>query len=279
MRLLLFGYGNIGKRHSSILRAMAHEVVTVDPDPQAQADYQSAAELPDPWFDAVLDCTPPEVRAGWAFPARARFVEKPLGQVPEGEHPERVMMGFCYRWSLRLEAFVEIIKKYTLYSLSIVGGQHLNEWHGDYKKFKQRYHGVVTDSLPHSLYIARWIMGELEYVGSVAGKLSDLEIEVEDVAGVLLRGANGAPCYLLADYLRSPRSFEIEAITSGGWHRWEFAPKTDVEPMYWRQMEQFCKMVKGDLAAGYPNLADGMAVQRLLEQIEFQADTVRARMR
>jgi hypothetical protein len=51
------------------------------------------------------------------------------------------------------------------------------------------------------------------------------------------------------------------------WRQWEFAPKVDVEPMYWRQMEVWCKVASGERAADYPNLADGIAVQEILDEV------------
>jgi len=84
MKFLCVGYGSIGKRHSSILRGMGHEVVTVDPYHSAKANYRylEAVQSKAKDFAGVLDCTPIDVRAGWKFQARCRFIEKPLGELP-----------------------------------------------------------------------------------------------------------------------------------------------------------------------------------------------------
>jgi predicted dehydrogenase len=292
MQFLIVGYGCAGKRHAAILRDMGHEIVSVDPDPAAGADFQlhSGAYLEHDltWmdYDGILDCTPPAVRA-WDIPADCRFVEKPLGRLPfkvkqfETElgkwfglslpTPHRMesptMMGFNYHYAPGLSDFVNEVRKHAVYSVSIVGGQPLQDWHAeDYRAVRQRYRGVVTDSLPHSLYVARWLLGELELVGSVVGKLSELELGEDDVAAALLRSENGVPCYLLTDYLRAPRAFWVEAVTSGGWMRWEFAPRGARE-MYVRQMEVFCRVCKGEMVDGYPDFEDGLAVQELLDKI------------
>lgn len=272
MRFLLLGLGAIGTRHCRILRGLGHDVTTVDPDPTAGADYQA---IPKQAWDSVLDCTPPDVRASRQLESDVYFVEKPLGVqlgIVEAYFAAPVQMGFCYRWVPSLQRFVNIINYHDIYSLSIVGGQHLQDWHKeDYRDVAYRYKGIITDSLPHSLYIARWILGELELLGSVSGKLSQLEISVEDTAALLLRSETGIPCYLLADYLRRPRGFYIEAVTSGGLYRWDFDPVTDVDLMYQRQMEVFCRLAAGEEVAGYPNLEDGIAVQRLLDEIAEEA--------
>lgn len=286
MNFLLFGYGSIGKKHTAILRNLGHTVITVDPDPTARANYQSwnnrgmAAHLvssgkhltvTEDAFDGVLDCTPVNVRCGHrANTGRALFCEKPLGDVPSPYY-KPVQVGFCYHYAPGLSDFVKFVQESTIYSLAIIGGQWLPDWSAT--DYRQRYHGipgqggVILDSLPHSLYIARWILGELNLVGSVTGKLSDLEIETEDTAAVLLESENGTPCYLLADYLRQPRAFWIEAVCSDGWRRWEFYAK-DAQWMYERQMQNLVALCNGGLMGVYPNLADGVAVEGVLDAIK-----------
>jgi len=266
---LLLGYGSIGHRHTRTLRAMGHKVVTVDPDPEADAHFQNADGMNMALFDGVLDCTPPDVREGWRMPAKARFIEKPLGSAQHWHYDldSQIMMGFSYRWNHRLEYLINEVRQYSIYRAEIIGGQRLQDWHReDYKEVKRRYHGVVTDSLPHSLYIARWLIGDYTLAGAVKGKVSDLQIGVEDVAGVLLKGPQGQPVYCAADYLLDPRAFKVNIVTDKGQYYWDFAP-SEADAMYWRQMEVFCRVCSGDQAGGYPNLEDGVAVQEVLDAI------------
>ena len=142
-----------------------------------------------------------------------------------------------------------------------------------YDDYRQHYHGmpgrggVIRDSLPHSLFIARWILGDLRYVGSVAAKLSGLDIRTEDTAVTLLEAPTGQPVMILADYLREPRAFYIEVVTSDGVRRWEFDPD-EADAMYTRQMEIFCALCTGERRYDYPDLAEGVAVQRLLDKVK-----------
>jgi len=69
-----------------------------------------------------------------------------------------------------------------------------------------------------------------------------------------------------ASYLRQPRGFWVEAETSGGTMRWDFDP-AEADEMYSRQMEVFCEVAEGKRQYGYPDLAEGMAVQRLLDEV------------
>ncbi len=131
---------------------------------------------------------------------------------------------------------------------------------------KQRYNGVCIDSLPHSVFVARWILGDVELVGGVKSKLTDLKLDVDDVAAILLKGPNGEPCYLLADYVRNPRQFYVRAVTTSGVYQWEFTPK-HADAMYYRQMDVFQRIIKGQWENDYPTLADGMAVQEVIDAV------------
>lgn len=285
MKFLLLGWGSAGRRHESILRDLGHDVTTVDPAPGAEADYRKAQLPYVPYasgsrdedtvvvtklnFDGVLDCTPPDVRAGWNVPARMRFIEKPLGDPPDWAADEMVMLGFCYRHLPSLEMFVAELADVRVFSLLLVSGQHLPDWHDD--DYRLHYHGmprrggVVLDSFPHSLFVARWILSDVCYVGSVNAKLSGLDIRTEDTAAVLLEALTGQPVYILADYLRKPRAFYVEAVTSDSVRRWKFDPD-EADAMYRRQMEAFVEVASGKRCYGYPDLTEGVAVQQLLEQ-------------
>ena len=288
MKFLLLGYGSIGTKHAGILRDMGHEVVTVDPDLERGADYQSIKDGIDTLgCNGVLDCTPSDIREGWKAIAVYRFIEKPLGKIL-GDIPSSapyeyvmtdsgqtirisriakgVMMGFCYHYLPSLANFVNTLKSQPLAHLLIVGGQNLQDWHAqDYRT--RRYDGVVTDSLPHSLYIARWILGNYQLVGSFTGRFSDLEIETEDTAGCLLLSDKNTPCYIEVDYLRAPRLFYIEAITSQGTrHHWEFDP-AEAPEMYRLQMDAWVRLCAGENVGKYPDLQDGIEVQKILNEV------------
>jgi predicted dehydrogenase len=176
-------------------------------------------------------------------------------------------MGFCYHWDESLREFVQIVKGARIHALRIEGGQYLQDWHAeDYREVKHRYRGVITDSLPHSIYVARWILGGLYLEGHTGSKTGHFDIDVEDHKGVLLMGKAGETVYLYADYLLRPRRFSIDAYAIGRHYHWEFATK-DIDAMYQRQMQAFVDLCAGKLKDGYPNLEDGIAVQRILDAI------------
>jgi len=192
-KILCIGAGSIGQKHSEILTEMGHKVVFRDKiaarNTEIDMDYV---------YDAALICTPAGVRdiVPMYRGAAPLFVEKPMGKVPQGVN---IQVGFCYYWLPSLAKYVHSLSYERIYSLTLIAGQKIEEWHTE--PYQHRTHGipgkggVVLDSLPHSLFIARWILGEMNVVGSVTGHLSGLDIGPEDVAAVLLKSAGGVPCY------------------------------------------------------------------------------------
>jgi predicted dehydrogenase len=243
VNFLLLGLGSIGKRHAAILRGMGHSVTTVDTDPEAGADYQrwGSPGVSRLVYNGLLDCTPPDVRVSKSYAAPiVRFVEKPLGNIT--------------RFPIYKEPIIE-------------GGQYLQDWHAeDYREVKHRYRGVVTDSLPHSIYVARWILGGLHLEGGVGTNTEHFDIDTQDHAAALLISKTGAIVQLYVDYLMRPRQFTIKAFGIHRRYSWEFNP-AGADAMYQRQMEAFVDLCAGKLKDGYPNLEDGIAVQRILDAI------------
>jgi predicted dehydrogenase len=271
MKFLVVGYGSIGKRHGRLLREMGHDVKSVDPYVDG-ADYRSLSYIASSGSDwaGVLLCMHLPARAhvlAWGGTGiKQWFIEKPV--LPKPNMPDKTMVGFCYRWFPNLDFFRARLEDCRVYSATVMAGHSLQGWHD--VDYTTRYHGtpgvggVINDSLSHVLYVARWLLGELEVVGSVSGKLSGLDIQTEDVAAVLLKTATGIPVYTRVDYLSDPRHFRIEVVTSKGIIDWVFEPHR-VDEMYRRQMEVFVEVCEGKRRYGYPTFLDGLAVHELCE--------------
>jgi len=279
MRFLIVGRGSIGRRHESILLDMGHDVGTIDPDPKAAATWARWQRMPSTEFgtdfDGVLICTPSNIRnfddVPVAIHSPAYFVEKPLGAFSL-KSDGSVMVGFVYRWCESLRSFQWGLGRARIYSLHIKAGDMLGMWHPD-EDYRRRYHGtpgvggVVLDSFPHIFSIARWILGDVRVVGASTGHLSSLDIRTEDTASVLLKSENGVACLCHSDYLRDTALFEVEAVTSDGVQRWTFDRKRDLDQMYHSQMEAFVEVCAGTRRYGYPDYAEGKAVDALIAEV------------
>ena len=92
----------------------------------------------------------------------------------------------------------------------VYGGSYLPDWHPD-EDYRQVYSansslggGCVLDGI-HEIDLARWYMGAVETVAAMTGPIGDLDLEVEDVASVVLRHVGGQHSEVHLDYLQRVR--------------------------------------------------------------------------
>jgi predicted dehydrogenase len=81
--------------------------------------------------------------------------------------------------------------------------------------------GGVLLELSHEFDYVRWLVGEVETVSAQVGKLSDLELDVEDTAEVTLRFANGAIGNVHLNMVQQPRTRSCRIIGTDGTITWD----------------------------------------------------------
>jgi predicted dehydrogenase len=191
----------------------------------------------------VLVCTPPTSHlavATRALEAGAHvFCEKPLAPALAGvdallaraaARGRFVMMGMCYRFHAGLQRVRERLAAGAVgrvLGAQVWGGHWLPDWHpqADYRReYSARRElggGVLLDSI-HAFDTVRWLFGEpVEAVGMLA-KVSDLEIDTEDVASAILRLECGALVEVHVDYLQRHGQHRWAVIGSEGTLEWDF---------------------------------------------------------
>jgi predicted dehydrogenase len=88
----------------------------------------------------------------------------------------------------------------------IEGESYLPEWFpdSDYRdSYSARAHhggGVILDYI-HEINYARWCFGEFETVSAMAGQRTRLDVETNDVAGILAETRDGTICEFHLDYI------------------------------------------------------------------------------
>ena len=111
-------------------------------------------------------------------------------------------------------------------SAQMWAGQYLPDWHpwADYRREYSAQRrlggGVLLDSI-HSFDTLRWVLGEPVEALGMLGKVSDLEIDTEDVAAAIVRLASGAIVEVHVDYLQRHAQSRFEVIGSEGSLVWE----------------------------------------------------------
>jgi predicted dehydrogenase len=234
MKMLIVGAGSIGRRHMRNLRALGiQHLAACDPDPdrlapmvtelgiQPFADFDKAMTATKP--DSVFVCTPPVFHVSQALQAVQAgahvFVEKPLSHaldgidelIAEAEARQRVVqVGYNLRFHPGLQKVKQLVDSGTIGRIlwaRVEIGQYLPDWR-PWQDYRQSYTarrdlggGIILDA-SHELDYIIWLLGQPIEVMCMAGKVSDLEVDVEDCATVLLRFAGGVQVDVHMDFVQ-----------------------------------------------------------------------------
>jgi predicted dehydrogenase len=164
------------------------------------------------------------------------FIEKPLSDSLEGtaelirETEQRkaiVMVGYQLRFHPCLRQLAETVRSGNLGNLLAVRatiGEYLPNWH-PYEDYRQMYAsradlggGVILSQIHEFDYLYS-LFGVPMRIYALGGKWSDLEIDVEDTASILMEctvAGRSLPIHLHQDYLQSPPSRQCEVIGDRG---------------------------------------------------------------
>lgn len=323
MKFLVVGGGSIGRRHLQNLKQLAAGelmVFDIQEERGREVAKQNEAQFC-PTFeqgllqkpDAVLVCTPTSQHIPYALTAIQNdchlFIEKPISHSLEGvdelvktavKRKRVVLVGcnFRFHWGIKLaRQWVEAGKIGRVLFADAEFGQYLPDWH-PWEDYRQGYSaqkalggGVILDSI-HELDYLYWFWGKIKEVYALADKLSRLEIDVEDMAEIILRFSNGIVARVHLDYLQRPyhRSLKIvgeEGVITWsftdnnvGWFsgkegRWHISRKKtpyDVNEMYVEEMKHFLCCLEGeesplvDARAGEYTLSLALAAKQSAER-------------
>jgi predicted dehydrogenase len=164
------------------------------------------------------------------------FLEKPLGDSMDGvDELARTVarraivavvgcqMRFhpCLR---RLHALLAAGAVGSVTSVRIAVGEYLPGWH-PYEDYRESYAarrdlgGGVILTLIHELDYAYWLFGMPARLFAVGGHLSNLEVDVDDTASILMHcraGRRPLPVHVQMDFLQRPAARSCEVVGDGG---------------------------------------------------------------
>jgi len=164
------------------------------------------------------------------------FIEKPLSDsireidvlIGAAEQSKAIaMVGYQLRFHPCLKLLTEIVKSGSLGSLLAVRatvGEYLPNWH-PYEDYREMYAsraelgGGVILSQVHEFDYLYSLFGVPTRVFALGGHWSDLEVDVEDTATMLMDcsfAGRSLPIQLHQDYLQSPPSRQCEVIGDRG---------------------------------------------------------------
>jgi predicted dehydrogenase len=308
--LLLVGYGSIGARHLRTLRALDVGPVVVCEPVEARREQAARAAGVDTVATleaglargprAALICTPPAMHLSLALAAAEAgchlFIEKPLAPTTEGvaelaRAVARRHLTALVACNMRFHPGVRALKRWLdagalgrVLSAHARFGHFLPGWRPDvdyrqvYSAHRAAGGGILLDAI-HELDYLGWLLGPIAEVACIDGHVSDLEVDAEDTAKLLLRARSGAIVSVHLDYVERIKRRGCEVVGSEGTALWESRGKLpeqcrierfdarsgawesrdetiDVEAPFVEELRHFLRCVDGeerplqDLAAG-----------------------------
>ncbi len=252
-RFLVIGCGSIGKRHIGNLIALNEkDIIAFDIKPDRLQEVKSRFgidvldNLADAWSfcpDVAVITAPTSMHVSLAITAADHgchmFIEKPLSHNPDSleellDIAKRKKLVTLVGCNMRFHPGLKQIKKMIdegtigrIIAMRIEFGQYLPDWH-PWEDYRQGYSacaelggGIILDAI-HELDYIRWMLGEIDTVACISGKLSDLEINTEDTAAILLHFSSGAIGEVHLDYVQRTYSRTCHIIGGKGTIRWDY---------------------------------------------------------
>lgn len=217
MKLAVIGCGSIGQRHARNLRKLGvADLLLVDPQIERAASLSD--ELGGKFFDSAeralaerpeiaLICAPTSLHLALAKQALRSdchlFIEKPLADSTEGvnsliEASEARGRVLLVAYNFRFDRVMNYVRAWlgegrigNVTGARLHFGSHLpsrhpwEDYRSGYGARRELGGGVILDAV-HELDMASWLFGEPEKVYCAGGKFSELEINVEDTAEILM---------------------------------------------------------------------------------------------
>jgi predicted dehydrogenase len=325
MKFLIAGLGSIGRRHLRNLLALGETDVvllrtrraTLPDDDIAgypvETDVNDALRKHQP--DAVVISNPTALHLDIAIPAAeagcAILIEKPISsstdrldelQAAVERGRARVLVAFQFRFHPSLLAARELISDGAIgriISAHVHFGEYLPGWH-PWEDYRAGYAaradlgGGVVLTQCHSLDYLPWLVGPVEAAWGLVGKLSDLEVDVDDTAEIGLRFRSGALGSLHLDYNQQPPLHHFDVIGTQGtircnlgdgmlrlfraeqkdWEDYPLPASWERNAMFLDEMRHFIRVVSGEEQPACP-LEDGIRVMKLIDAVQESQRTGR----
>ena len=171
------------------------------------------------------------------------FVEKPIADSIDGvdrliaecsDNGCVLMTGYNLRFDPSLKALKSVIDDGLIgnpVGLRAEVGQYLPDWRPttDYRdavSANRSLGGGALLELSHELDYAQWLMGDITSVSAQVGQVSDLEIDVEDIAELNVRFGSGAIGNIHLDFVQRTPSRQCRIIGTEGTLIWDAIANT-----------------------------------------------------
>ncbi len=325
MKYLIAGLGSIGRRHMRNLVALGETDIvllrshlsTLPEEDLAgypvENDLGAALRKHEP--QAVIVANPTALHLDVAIPAAeagcAILLEKPISNSVDGldrlqdaarRTGARVLVAFQFRFHPSLSATRQLIADNAIgriISAHVYFGEYLPGWHPweDYRRgyaARADLGGGVLLTQCHSLDYLPWLVGPVEAAWGMVGKVSDLELDVDDTAEIGVRFRGGALGSLHLDYNQQPPTHHFDVVGTQGTIRCDLAEGTvnlfraadkawesyplpagwERNVMFLDEMRHFIRVARREEQPACP-LEDGIRVMKLIAAVQESQQTGR----
>lgn len=215
--VLIVGLGSIGKRHMRLIKKLIPHIrlIALRHDKNSLGENEPAIDATFFSLDAAIKEKPDLAIISNPAPFHVStatqlansgihlLIEKPISHTLEGvanlisvcrDKNLKLMTGFNLRFLPCLRFFKSSLEKNIVGKVLSVRseiGQNLEKWRSglDYSSSvsaRKELGGGALLELSHEIDYLLWIFGDIKWVMSVLSKQSDLEIDVEDSANILM---------------------------------------------------------------------------------------------
>lgn len=255
MKVLVVGYGSIGKRHIENLSKLKNVQIIVctkrNSDKFLQEKkcniYESLTDCirENPLFAIIANQTRFHMKTALRLAKEGihMLIEKPLSHSLQGtkellnvvnKKKLIVLMGCNFRFHPSFMLMKNIVLQGDLgriISARVENGSFLPDWH-PYENYQTNYAartdlggGAVLTCI-HEIDYLYWFFGNIRDVFSVTGKFSDLNIKAEDLSVIILKFKNNVIAEAHLDYFQQPSARNCKMIGTKGTLTWDMEKNT-----------------------------------------------------
>ena len=205
---LIIGYGSIGQKHAKILASIKYISKVVVLTKQSKIPFEKISCLEEihnlqPNYVVIASRTTEHLSQLYFFEKYFSnikiLIEKPLFNSYKEVNitNNKVYVGYNLRFHPVLIKIKKLIKDRKIWNYQTFCGSYLPEWRPDrnYKltsSAKKKTGGGVLLDLSHEIDYTNWLIGPFEVKYSFNNKISDLEIDTDDI--LLLTGKSIVNC-------------------------------------------------------------------------------------
>lgn len=248
MRVLVVGYGSIGKRHVKNLSSFPNTeiiICTKQKNLKINNKYRIFHSLDEcikqnPDAAIISNETSLHVKTAQKL-AKAGihlFIEKPLSNSIHGiqnllysvkKKKLTTLIGCDLRFHPCIKKIKEIVSKGQIgriISVQAESGSYLPDWHPNenYKKSYAARHdlggGVVLTCI-HEIDYLYWFFGDVQQIFSITGRYSDLNISAEDLSAIIIKFKSKIIGEIHLDYFQRPYIRQCKIMGTKGTIHWD----------------------------------------------------------